>query len=59
LLVGNIAGVSRSPDQLFQTALVTPVADLDRLEYVLVITNYEGGLPEVSPSASPEASPTP
>jgi len=59
LLIGTIAGVSRSPDQLFQTALVTPVADLDRLEYVLVITNYEGGLPESSPSPSPEASPSP
>jgi len=59
LLVGNIASVSRSNDQLFQTALVTPVADLDRLEYLLVITNYEGGLPEASPSASPEVSPTP
>jgi rod shape-determining protein MreC len=59
LLIGTIAGVSRNPDQLFQTALVTPVADLDRLEYVLVITNYEGGLPEPSPSSSPEASPTP
>jgi cell shape-determining protein MreC len=53
LLIGNIAGVSRSADQLFQTALVTPVADLDRLEYVLVITNYEGGLPDSSPSPSP------
>lgn len=59
LLIGTIAGVSRSPDQLFQTGLVTPVADLDRLEYVLVITNYEGGLPATSPSPSPGASPTP
>ncbi|MEP7360779.1 MAG: rod shape-determining protein MreC [Chloroflexota bacterium] len=59
LLVGTIAGVSRSPDQLFQTALVTPVADLDRLEYVLVITNYEGGLPETSPSPTPEVAPSP
>lgn len=53
LLIGLVAGVSRSPDQLFQTALVTPVADLDRLEYVLVITNYEGGLPDTAPSPSP------
>ena len=59
LLIGTIAGVSRSPDQLFQTALVTPVADLDRLEYVLVITNYEGGLPAVSPAPSPTTSPSP
>lgn len=57
LLIGTIAGVSRSPDQLFQTALVTPAADLDRLEYVLVITNYEGGLPDAAPTATPSASP--
>jgi rod shape-determining protein MreC len=59
LLIGIIAGVSRSPDQLFQTALVAPVADLDRLEYVLVITNYEGGLPNTEPSPTPGISPTP
>lgn len=59
LLIGLIAGVSRSPDQLFQTALVAPVADLDRLEYVLVITNYEGGLPNTEPSPTPGISPTP
>jgi rod shape-determining protein MreC len=59
LLIGLIAGVSRSPDQLFQTALVTPVADLDRLEYVLVITNYEGGLPDTAPSPTPEVPPSP
>jgi rod shape-determining protein MreC len=59
LLIGTIAGVSRSPDQLFQTALVTPVAELDRLEYVLVITNYEGGLPDTQPSPTPGVSPTP
>jgi rod shape-determining protein MreC len=59
LLIGTIAYVSRSPDQLFQTALVTPAADLDRLEYVLVITNYQGGLPDTSPSPSPGASPSP
>ena len=53
LLIGLVRGVSRSPDQLFQTALVAPVADLDRLEYVLVVTNYEGGLPDTAPSPSP------
>jgi rod shape-determining protein MreC len=59
LLIGTIVNVERSPDQLFQTALVTPAADLDRLEYVLVITDYEGGLPPVeegspAPSGEPE-----
>ena len=59
--IGTIVNVDRSPDQLFQTALVQPAAPLDRLEYVLVITNYEGGLPDISPdpSLSPEESASP
>jgi rod shape-determining protein MreC len=65
LLIGQIVEVDRQPNQLFQTALVQPVAALDRLEYVLVITDYEGGLPDASiepdasaqPSATPEGSP--
>lgn len=52
LLIGTVAAVSRSPDQLFQTALLTPAANLDTLEYVLVITNYSGGLPPLSPEPS-------
>jgi rod shape-determining protein MreC len=50
LLIGTIADVQRSPDQLFQTALVTPAANFETLEYVLVITDYEGGLPPLSPA---------
>jgi rod shape-determining protein MreC len=54
LLIGIIALIQRSPDQLFQTALLTPATELDRLEYVLVITDYEGGLPPIEePSQSP------
>jgi rod shape-determining protein MreC len=52
LLIGTIASVERSPDQLFQTALVTPAAQFDTLEYVLVITDYQGGLPPISPAPS-------
>jgi rod shape-determining protein MreC len=52
LLIGTIADVQRSPDQLFQTALVNPAANFETLEYVLVITNYEGGLPPISPEPS-------
>lgn len=52
LLIGTIADVQRSPDQLFQTALVAPAAKFDTLEYVLVITDYEGGLPPISPEPS-------
>ena len=61
LLIGQIVEVTREPNQLFQTALVQPIASLDRLEYVLVITDYEGGLPDESPdpgaSLEPEATP--
>lgn len=52
LLIGSIADVQRSPDQLFQTALVNPAANFETLEYVLVITDYQGGLPPVSPEPS-------
>jgi len=52
LLIGTVADVQRSPDQLFQTALVNPGANFETLEYVLVITNYEGGLPPISPEPS-------
>jgi rod shape-determining protein MreC len=58
LLIGTIVDIQRSPDQLFQTALVEPAAALDRLEYVLVITDYEGGLP-FEPEPSPSTSPLP
>ncbi len=57
LLIGTIRDVERAPDQLFQTALVSPAADLERIEYVLVITNYQGGLPSVGESPAPSATP--
>jgi rod shape-determining protein MreC len=57
LLIGTIVNVERSPDQLFQTALLQWTAPLDRIEYVLVVINYEGGLPELSPA--PSGSPGP
>ena len=59
LLIGTIVDVSRSPDQLFQTALVQPAASLDKLEYVLVIVDYVGGLPDITPGPSNPASPVP
>ncbi|MEX2548092.1 MAG: rod shape-determining protein MreC [Chloroflexota bacterium] len=61
LLIGTIVDVQRQPNQLFQTALVQPVAVLDRLEYVLVIVDYEGGLPDGSPAptSTPGVGPTP
>jgi rod shape-determining protein MreC len=57
LLIGTVVDVQRSPDQLFQAALLQPAAPLDRLEYVLVVTDYEGGLPTETPGASPSPAP--
>ena len=57
LLIGTVADVQSSPDQLFKSALLRPAALLDRLEYVLVVTDYEGGLPTESPVASPSPAP--
>ncbi len=57
LLIGTIVDVSRDANAVTQTAYVQAAANLDRLEYVLVITGYQGGLPAIGgPSASPGAS---
>jgi len=46
LLIGQIVDVSRDANAVVQTAYLQPSAELDKLEYVLVITDYEGGLPD-------------
>jgi rod shape-determining protein MreC len=45
LVIGRIIDVARDPNALVQTAFVEPAIDLDQLEAVLVITDYEGGIP--------------
>ncbi len=45
LLIGQVVDVKRDANSVVQTAYLQPAADLDRIEYVLVITDYEGGLP--------------
>lgn len=47
LLIGQVIDVRRDANSVVQTAYLQPAADLDRLEYVLVITDYEGGLPPI------------
>ncbi len=56
LLIGRVIGVDRDPTEVVQTAFIAPAAPLDKLEYVLVITNFEGADP-VSPA--PTRSPAP
>ncbi len=60
LLIGSIVDVQRDPNAVVQTAFINPASDLDKLEYVLVITDYHGGLPPVpSSSGSPSAAGSP
>ncbi len=47
LLIGQVVDVRRDANDVVQTAFLQPTADLDSLEYVLVILDYEGGLPPI------------
>jgi rod shape-determining protein MreC len=44
LLIGQIVDVVRDANDVVQTAFLQPAINLDRLEYLLVITDYEGGI---------------
>jgi rod shape-determining protein MreC len=45
LLVGQVIDVRRDANSVVQTAYLQPAATLDKIEYVLVVLDYEGGLP--------------
>jgi rod shape-determining protein MreC len=47
LVVGQVVDVRRDANDVVQTAYLQPTADLDKLEYVLVVLDYEGGLPPI------------
>jgi rod shape-determining protein MreC len=47
LVIGQVVDVKRDANDVVQTAFLQPAADLDRLEYVLVILDYQGGLPPI------------
>jgi rod shape-determining protein MreC len=58
LPIGQVFDVKSLTNAVVQTAYLTPIADLNKVEYVLVITDYKGGLPTgPTPSASPETQP--
>jgi rod shape-determining protein MreC len=48
LLIGQVVDVRRDANAVVQTAYLQPAADLSKLEYVLVILDYEGGLPPLT-----------
>ena len=45
LLIGQVVDVRRPTNEVVQTLFLEPAAPLDRLEFLLVITDYEGGIP--------------
>lgn len=70
LVIGRVVDVTKNPDAIVQSAVVQPAVALDQLEYVLVITDYQGGLidggsgcatpgPTVAPGASAKPSGSP
>jgi rod shape-determining protein MreC len=53
LLIGTVVDVQRNANAVTQTAFIQPSVDLDGLEYVLVITDYQGGLPPIDQQPIP------
>lgn len=47
LVIGRVIDVRRDANEIVQTAFIEPATTLDRLEFVLVILDYEGGLPPI------------
>lgn len=45
LLIGQVVDIRRDANAVVQTAYLQPAADFEKLEYMLVILDYEGGLP--------------
>jgi rod shape-determining protein MreC len=45
LLIGQVIDVRRDANSVVQTAYLQPAANLDKIEFVLVVLDYEGGLP--------------
>lgn len=44
LLIGKVLDVDLDPNAVVQRLFLEPAAPLERLEFLLVITNYEGGI---------------
>jgi rod shape-determining protein MreC len=59
LLIGRIVDLHTDPNAVVQSAVLEPAADLDALEYVLVITDYDTTLPTGSPAPAGGAGASP
>jgi rod shape-determining protein MreC len=59
LLIGRVVDVKRDPNEVVQTVYLEPATALDGLEYVLVISDYAGGLTVPTGTPPPcQAAPT-
>ncbi len=56
LVVGQVIEVQKNDDLMFQSAIIQPTVDFDRMELVLVITSFPAEAPE---TAEPTPQPTP
>jgi len=59
LVVGQVQAVIKRDIDLFQSARLRPAADLNRLEFVLVITSFEAVPVELEPTPEPTPTVTP
>jgi hypothetical protein len=51
-VIGTVIDVRRDANEVVQTAFLMPAADLQHLEFALVILDYQGGLP--APGEQPQ-----
>jgi rod shape-determining protein MreC len=58
LVVGQVAGVEKHDFDVSQSATLRPAADYDRLDVVLIITNFETIEPADDATPTPEVTPT-
>jgi rod shape-determining protein MreC len=53
LVLGQVVDLRRDANSVVQTAYLQPAANLDKLQYLLVILDYEGGLPPIEQQPTP------
>jgi rod shape-determining protein MreC len=57
LLIGQVIDVRRDANAVVQTAFLAPAVDLDKLEYALIVTDYQGGLPPANQQPTTQTNP--
>ncbi len=57
LVIGRVVDAARDPNAVVQTAFIEPAVDLNKIEAVLVITDYQGGIPSIDNLPSDQVNP--